>query len=66
MMEHKYTVYMHITPSNKRYIGITCQDVQQRWRNGKGYKKNQAFFNAIKKYGWDNIRHDVVERDLDF
>lgn len=63
---NRYIVYMHIAPSNKRYIGITCQDVQQRWRNGKGYKKNQAFFNAIKKYGWDNIRHVVVECNLDF
>lgn len=25
-----YTVYMHISPSNKRYIGITKNSVQNR------------------------------------
>ena len=28
-----YYVYEHISPSNKRYIGITCQIPKYRWRN---------------------------------
>ena len=54
-----YTVYMHIFPNGKRYVGITCQSAFNRWRNGKGYEK-QPVYNAIKKYGWDNILHEVL------
>jgi len=59
-----YTVYMHTAPSGKMYIGITCQTVKQRWRNGKGYKTNQPFYNAIQKYGWNNIKHEIIEENL--
>lgn len=27
-----YTVYIHTTPSGKRYIGITKQSIQNRWK----------------------------------
>ena len=38
-MENKnYTVYMHICPNGKRYIGITKLKPQERWGNGKSYK----------------------------
>lgn len=34
----KYCVYMHTSPSEKRYIGITSQSPEARWRkNGAGY-----------------------------
>ena len=55
-----YTVYMHITPSEKVYIGITKQNPVKRWLNGKGYKKQEYFYNAINKYGWDNIEHKIL------
>ena len=29
-MEKKFIVYMHITPSNKRYIGITSNEYKRR------------------------------------
>ena len=29
--ERPYTVYMHITPNNKKYIGITRTTLYQRW-----------------------------------
>ena len=35
---NNYTVYMHVSPSGKRYIGITGQDVKKRWGNGIGYE----------------------------
>lgn len=47
-----WCVYMHTSPSNKVYIGITC-DVKHRWRsNGEGYKGGTRIYYAIKKYGW--------------
>lgn len=60
--EHDDTfyVYMHISPSNKRYIGITCQDPINRWGGGCGYKANNHFANAIKKYGWENFEHIIL------
>ena len=55
-----YTVYKHTSPSGKVYIGITSQELRKRWGNGRGYKYNDAFYNAIKKYGWENIKHEVL------
>lgn len=60
----KFTVYMHISPSNKKYIGITCQRVKKRWRRGKGYENNSHFFNAINKYGWDSFKHIIIKNNL--
>lgn len=59
-----YTVYMHISPSGKRYIGITCRKPEHRWSNGKGYKYNKHFASAIEKYGWDNFEHIIVTKGL--
>lgn len=56
----KYKIYKHVSPSNKIYIGITRQEVQKRWTNGSGYKECPAFYEAIKKYGWDNFKHIVI------
>lgn len=55
-----YTVYKHTTPSGKVYIGITKQKPEQRWDNGNGYKKNEYFYRAILKYGWENIEHEII------
>lgn len=56
-----YLVYKHTCPNGKVYIGITSQSAKERWRNnGLGYKKNKHFFNAILKYGWDNIKHEII------
>lgn len=51
---------MHIAPSGKRYIGITRQPIDRRWRHGFGYKRNKHFYSAIMKYGWDNIEHVIL------
>lgn len=56
-----YKLYKHTTPSGKVYIGITkAKDINKRWRKGKGYWSNAYFTDAINKYGWDNIRHEVL------
>ena len=56
---NKYCVYKHTTPSGKVYIGITCRNPKTRWGYGSGYK-SQVFDRAIKKYGWKNIKHEIV------
>lgn len=55
-----YTVYKHTFPNGKVYIGITSIDPKKRWANGAGYKDNARMYNAIKKYGWDNIQHEIL------
>lgn len=59
-----YVVYKHTTPSGKVYIGITKRKPEYRWKNGRGYKQNKHFYSAILKYGWENIRHEIVQNGL--
>lgn len=59
-----YSVYIHISSSNKYYVGITKLKPIERWGcHGQMYKK-QAFYNAIKKYGWDNFQHEIIAQHL--
>lgn len=59
-----YTVYKHTAPNGKVYIGITSLEPERRWNKGRGYQRNYHFFNAILKYGWDNIEHSILHRGL--
>lgn len=61
---HNYCVYKHEAPNGKIYIGITSNKPEIRWNNGKGYKSCRLFYNAIIKYGWDNITHDILFKNL--
>lgn len=62
----KYCVYCHTNKqNNKKYVGITCDKPEKRWKNGLGYKHNDYFFNAILKYGWQGFIHDILYLDLD-
>lgn len=63
-MTDNYTVYMHRFPNGKVYIGITCQNPEYRWGKGKHYQKQPLIFNAIMKYGWDNIEHIILFEGL--
>jgi len=60
----KFTVYMHVFPNNKIYVGITCQLPKYRWDYGCGYKAQKYLYNAIKKHGWENIEHIIVAEML--
>lgn len=55
-----YKVYKHTCPNGKSYIGITKQDPKMRWNYGNGYA-TQLFGRAVKKYGWANIKHEILE-----
>lgn len=67
MDNRRYLLYAHINKSNdKMYIGITSHqdNPNLRWANGYGYVESTRFYNAIKKYGWDNFWHIVLKRNL--
>lgn len=59
-----YKVYVHKFPNNKVYIGITLQKPEYRWGKGNKYKGNKYITNAIQKYGWDNIKHEILYEHL--
>ena len=72
MKNKKYCLYIHIVDKNiskykkdKYYIGITS-DVDKRWINNGANYKGQIFYNAIEKYGWDNIHHKILLENLTF
>lgn len=59
-----YTVYKHTGPTGKVYIGITSKRPEKRWDNGNGYKHCPHMAAAVKKYGWENIRHEILATGL--
>lgn len=61
---NNYYVYKHTSPTNKVYIGITRVKPIYRWRNGKGYEECPRMYRAIKKYGWDNFKHEILFENL--
>lgn len=64
-----FSVYRHTSPSGKCYIGITKRNPEKRWGAGgsqylkittSGTPKHPAFYNSIIKYGWNNIKHEIL------
>ena len=71
--DNKWTVYVHIIPKelsgydyDKYYVGITKQKVEKRWGYSSGiqYKKSTRFYEAIKEYGFQNIKHEIIATHL--
>lgn len=62
-----YKIYAHVNKINqKMYIGQTCKKyIHSRWRYGEGYTHSPHFYNAIKKYGWDNFEHIILIDNID-
>lgn len=59
-----WCAYVHISPSNKYYVGVTSKEPKIRWgNNGNGYQ-TQYFSRAIQKYGWDNFQHEIIAENL--
>lgn len=60
-----FTVYMHIFPNDKVYIGVTGKNPPElRWgENGSGYT-NRNIKSAIKHYGWENVQHFILADNL--
>ena len=62
MIDNKcFVIYMHTSPSGKSYIGQT-NDYNTRCRRHKTDMKSgcPAFRDAIKKYGWDNFKWEII------
>lgn len=66
MEDRIYKLYMHTCNiNNKKYIGITKQTLDRRFRkNGRGYKNSIKFYSAIQKYGWENFEHQLILQNL--
>lgn len=62
MSEKKWLVYMYTFPNGKVYIGQTSKTIDKRigGRNCIGYKKCPIVYNAMLKYGIDNVVKDVL------
>lgn len=59
------SVYVHVFPNKKLYIGVTGRPPKKRWDSkGCGYRKQTALWRAIQKYGWDNIQHIILIDDI--
>ena len=68
--EGQYSLYAHIIPKelskyewDKYYIGIS-NHIERRWRSKGVEYKNIPFYNAITKYGWENIKHCILFTNL--
>lgn len=64
MNERPYSLYRLTFPDGLMYFGITKQIPSKRWANGKGYAGQNKIYNAIRQYGWENIKKDVIRQDL--
>ena len=60
-----YTVYMLIFPDGKRYVGLTRQKPEKRWRCGQGYRNQALVYKAIQESGgWENVKHEIVAENV--
>ncbi len=57
-------IYRYTSPSGKEYIGQTSGTLKKRAKNlisGDGYKKCSLFWKAIRKYGFLNLKVEILE-----
>lgn len=56
-----YSVYVLTFPDGKKYVGLTRQKPEKRWRCGQGYRNQTLVYDAIKNAGgWEKVKHDIV------
>lgn len=68
-----YLIYKITSPTGGIYIGramerpnmTPTQSMKYRQKNGRGYKDSPALWNAIQKYGWDNMHKEVIQSHMD-
>lgn len=62
-----YSIYKFVnTINNKVYIGYS-NNVNRRYLEHKSnhIRVKNKFYNAIKKYGWDNFQFEIIYQSLD-
>lgn len=61
----KWIIYMYTFPNGKRYIGKTHQELHERQggSNFINYKRSTLLWRAIKEYGAENIKQDILIED---
>lgn len=70
-MKKCWTIYCHMhIESGRRYIGLTSQTMEKRWKNhiyaSKSSKGGRWHFpNAIRKYGSETFSHEILEKCSD-
>lgn len=57
-MGKQFTIYRHITPDGKSYIGCTSRTIKERWQFG--YHHSKRFNLMVKQYGWDGMQHEIL------
>lgn len=58
----KWIIYMYTFPNGKRYIGKTHQELHERQGGSSfiNYRRSKLLWSAIKKYGAENIKQDIL------
>lgn len=61
-----YTLYVHIFPNKKKYVGVTREKPEKRFGfMGNGYR-TKKMRQAIDEFGWNNIEHKIIKTDLSY
>lgn len=56
-------IYRYISPSGKSYVGQTTRPNHRKWQhkyNALSMNIKGKFYNAIRKYGWDSFKYEVL------
>lgn len=62
-MEQNYKIYKFTFSDGKVYIGQTGQELEERWKNGEGYKGQDVYVPIILD-GWDNVQKEILHTNL--
>lgn len=60
MSELSHCVYKHTFPNGKVYIGMAENPYMRFGNNGINYEENTSMYNDIKKFGWKNIKTEIL------
>ena len=58
-----YTIYKFTFSDGKTYIGQTKEKIEDRWKNGEGYKGQDVYVPIVLE-GWDNIKKEILHTNL--
>lgn len=57
-------VYIYTSPSGKSYIGQTWNEEQRKIEHKKPGNKCIAFKDAIKKYGYETFKYEILHKNI--